>query len=323
MEPCVNIFRDGAADTESLPLSRLSDVAGQPGVFVWVELSGADDAELRSVATILDLHHLAVEDALHAHQRPKIDTYDDQAFVVAYSASLQGDRRVALTEVSVFVSPHYGVTVGRGKTFAGPELRQRLSHALKAARHPGAVFAYVLLDQIVDDYFEVLDGVQDRIEELEEALVWSHKREARLDMAFAVRRDVIYFRRAVAPLREVLNVLLRRDDAIVDDDMSPYLRDLYDHVVRVYEELDTGHDLISAALEAHLSLVSTDMNETVLKVSAWAAIIALPTVIASVYGMNFDNMPELRWHLGYPYAIALMVGSAASLYLYFKRHRWL
>jgi len=323
MDSSMHVFRHSQAGSETLPLDRLSDVAGQPGVFVWVELSGSSDDELRSVTATLDLHPLAVEDALHAHQRPKIDTYEDQAFLVAYAASLKADRRVTLEEISAFVSPRYAVTIGRGKTFESPELRRRLDHALRDTQHPGAVFAYVLLDQVVDDYFEVLDSVQDRIEELEDALVWSRDRDAKLDTAFGVRRDVIYFRRAVAPLREVLNVLLRRDDEIVDNALSPYLRDLYDHVVRVYEELDTGHDLISAALEAHLSLVSTDMNETVLKVSAWAAIIALPTVIASIYGMNFSYMPELRWHLGYPFALALMGGSALALYLYFKRHRWL
>jgi magnesium transporter len=124
-------------------------------------------------------------------------------------------------------------------------------------------------------------------------------------------------------MREVLNVLLRRDEEVLGGDLDAYMRDLYDHVVRVSEDLDTMHDLISAALEAHLSVISNNMNEVVLKVSAWAAIIALPTVIASICGMNFDHVPELHWQLGYPYALAVMAGSAVGLYAFFKRRRWL
>lgn len=323
MDSCVRTFGHDESGSEALPLDSLPDLVGRPDLFVWVELNGSNDDELRAVAATLDLHHLAVEDALHAHQRPKVDPYDDQMFVVAYGAALKGDRRVSLAEISLFVSSRFAVTVDRDATLDGAGLRERLEHALRNTDAPGAVFAYVLLDEVVDRYFDVLDGVQERIEALEDALVWSRSGDVGLDVAFALRRDVILFRRAVAPLREVLNVLLRRDDHALGEDLGPYLRDLYDHVARVNEELDTGHDLISAALEAHLSLVSTDMNETVLKVSAWAAIIALPTVIASIYGMNFQHMPELRWHVGYPLALVLMGGSAGALFLYFKRHHWL
>jgi len=323
MDPRISAFRSGQHGSEPLTLDQLAGVLGQPGRFVWLDLCDPSDDDLRRLEGALSLHPLSVEDALHAHQRPKIDVYDDQAFVVAYGATVGEKQRIELHELSIFVSPRFAVTVRRGPAIDTDELHRRLDHSLAAASHPGALFIYTALDQMVDAYFAAVDSLQDRIEALEEALVWSRSHGVGLDIAFDVRRDVIYFRRAVAPLREVLNVLMRRDDEIVGDDFSPYLRDLYDHVVRVYEELDTDHDLISAALEAHLSVISTDMNEIVLKVSAWAAIIALPTVIASIYGMNFDHMPELHWYYGYPFALALMGASAGSLYAYFKRKRWI
>ncbi len=183
------------------------------------------------------------------------------------------------------------------------ELRNRLDHAQQELIHyAGGFFGYALLDHVVDGYFVAVDELQDRVETLEERLVYGPQASTGtgLEEAFEARRDVILFRRAVAPLREVLNVLMRRDEAVLAAELDDYVRDLYDHVVRIAEDLDTAHDLISAALEAHLSVVSNSMNEVVLKVSAWAAIIALPTVIASIYGMNFVRMPELGLALWLP-----------------------
>jgi magnesium transporter len=170
----------------------------------------------------------------------------------------------------------------------------------------------------------VMGHLQDRVEEIEETLVWGDTRTPEnLAAAYRVRRDVIYFRRVVAPLREVFNALVRRDEVLFDHHLDEYFRDLYDHVIRVYEELDTDRDLLAAALEDHLSVVSNRLNRVVLKVSAWAAIIALPTFIASVYGMNFHRMPELSWGFGYGYALLLMAGTGGLLYALFKKSGWL
>jgi magnesium transporter len=232
--------------------------------------------------------------------------------------------RLECRELTVFAAPDFAITVRHtpGDDLAGLRARLDMTPA-ELDSLEGGFFAYALVDQVVDGYFLAVDDLEDRIESLEEALVYGGDGGPGLESAFAARRDVIYFRRAVSPLREVLNVLLRRDETIVRPQLDTYVRDLYDHVVRVAEDLDTFHDLISASLEAHLSVVSNRMNEVVLKVSAWAAIIALPTVIASIYGMNFVRMPELRWHLGYPYALSLMAASAIGLFAYFKHRRWL
>jgi magnesium transporter len=323
VEPTTTIYRKGKRVDESVPLDGLAELARQPDVFVWVDLPHPHEDVLNQLATEFGLHPLAVEDALHAHQRPKIERYEGFFTLVIYAAATVAGR-LELHELTVFVAPDFAITVRHTSGDDLAELRKRLEMTPdELDTLEGGFFAYVLVDDVVDDYFIAVDELEDRIEALEEALVYGPDGGPGLETAFAARRDVIYFRRAVSPLREVLNVMLRRDETIVRVDLDTYVRDLYDHVVRVSEDLDTFHDLISAALEAHLSVVSNRMNEVVLKVSAWAAIIALPTVIASIYGMNFQNMPELRWHLGYPFAVGVMAASAIGLFAYFKRRRWI
>jgi magnesium transporter len=323
VDPTTTIYRKGKRVDETVPLDGLAELSRQPDAFVWVDLPHPHEDVLNQLATEFGLHPLAVEDALHAHQRPKIERYDTFFTIVTYAAAMKDDH-LELHEITVFVSRDYVVTVRHTTGDDLAELRARLdSTQSELDALEGGFFAYALLDQVVDGYFIAVDSLEDRIESLEEELVYRSDSSTGLGSAFAARRDVIYFRRAVAPLREVLNVLLRRDETIVRPELDTYVRDLYDHVVRVSEDLDTFHDLISASLEAHLSVISNRMNEVVLKVSAWAAIIALPTVIASIYGMNFARMPELSWHLGYPYALGLMAASALGLFAYFKRRRWL
>ena len=325
MDASVTLYRDGRKVADRVPLDQAATVSREPGAFVWVDLPHPHEELLETLQTQFGLHPLAVEDAVHARQRPKIEQYDTFFALVAYAAGMV-DGRLELHEITAYVSRNFAITVRHEEADDLADLRTRLDHATEPLTHyAGGFFGYALLDHVVDGYFVALDELQDRVESLEERLVYGAdaSKGTGLEQAFDARRDVILFRRAVAPLREVLNVLMRRDDEVLAVELDDYVRDLYDHVVRVSEDLDTAHDLISAALEAHLSVVSNAMNEVVLKVSAWAAIIALPTVIASIYGMNFVRMPELRWHYGYPYALALMATSGILLYAFFKRRRWL
>jgi magnesium transporter len=325
MEATVTLYRNGRRVAEPLPLDQAGTVAREPDAFVWIDLPHPHEDALKTLQEAFGLHPLAVEDAVHAHQRPKIEQYEGFFALVAYAAALS-DGRLELREITAYISRDFAITVRHQESDDLADLRVRLDHASEQlTSYAGGFFGYALLDHVVDGYFVAVDELQDRVETLEEGLVYGPQASTGtgLEEAFAARRDVILFRRAVAPLREVLNVLLRRDEAVLAAELDTYVRDLYDHVVRVSEDLDTAHDLISAALEAHLSLVSNSMNEVVLKVSAWAAIIALPTVIASIYGMNFERMPEVHWHLGYPYALALMAGSGLALFTLFKRHHWL
>jgi magnesium transporter len=325
MTVTATMYRNGVAVDEPVAVDALAPAVGTDGAFVWVDAVAATTAELAVVGDQLALHPLAVEDALHARQRPKIEQYDHFLFLTVYGMQERSPQVEpgGGCEINLFVTPAFAVTVRHEPAYDFDELRRRLDRAPEQLAVGGAFFTYALLDEIIDGYLSALDRLHLRIEELEDSLVYHAAQVEGLQAAFTVRRAVIYSRRAVSPLREVLSVLARRDQSVLQHDLDAYYRDLYDHVVRINEELETALDLIAAALEAHLSVVSNRMNETVLKVSAWAAIFALPTVIASIYGMNFEQMPELRWDLGYPYALALMLSSAVGLYALFRHKRWL
>jgi len=318
------VFHQGVCSQEPVPLEQISELLKDPSNLVWVDAVTPTAEEIAALEEEFGLHPLAVEDALNAHQRPKVDRYDGFVFVVAYGASVE-DEGVQQHELGLFVAPNYVLTIRHEPPLDIANLRARLLRATAELRDSGGPFlAYAVLDEVVDGYFTVMAHLQDRVEEIEETLVWGDTRSPEnLSVAYRVRRDVIYFRRVVAPLREVFNALVRRDEVLFDHHLDEYFRDLYDHVIRVYEELDTDRDLLAAALEDHLSVVSNRLNGVVLKVSAWAAIIALPTFIASVYGMNFHHMPELHWGFGYGYALLLMFGTGGLLFALFKKSGWL
>jgi magnesium transporter len=323
----VEVFRNGRPAEDDLPLQRVSDVLGEADTLVWLDMSSPTPDEVEGLGEEFGLHPLALEDAVHEHQRPKIDRYPEFAFVTAYAAEWSPDERILLHEVGMFVAPRYVITVCQDDGIDLSDVRARLERAPADLARRGAFVGYTVLDHIVDGYFAVTDRLQERLEDIEEHLVWGARdggsRSDELGEAYTLRRDLIYFRRVVAPLREVMNVLVRRDEPAFDEPILEYFRDLYDHVVHVFEEIEMDREIVAAALEDHLAVVSNRLNVVVLKVSAWAAIIALPTVIASIYGMNFRRMPELGWQFGYPYAIALMAAAAGILYLTFKRKGWL
>jgi len=307
-----------------LPLERVGELAAHPETLVWLDVTEPTREELTALKTTLDLPPMAVEDAMEGRQRPKVDHYDGCVVVVAYAATLTGDAGAAIAfhELELLVSHRWVVTVWQS---AHGAIRHYHDAIIDAERPPALTttgLAYAVLDEVVDSYFDVLDHLQDRIEEVDET-VWSRPDDADLSDAFALRRDLARFRRIVGPMREVLTLAARREGGVLDDSIDEQLHDLYDHVITVHEEIEMSRELLATALEGHMSVVSNRLNEVVLKVSAWAAIIAVPTVIASIYGMNFRDMPELHWGFGYPFALALMIACAVGLYLTFKRQRWL
>jgi magnesium transporter len=318
------LFQHGALCKDHIQFEQISELLKEPGNLVWVDAVAPGGDEMRALAEEFSLHPLAVDDAVSPHQRPSVERYESSVFAVVYGASV-ADARVVLHEVGIFVAPNFLITVRHEPAYNIDPFRGRLLRDVEELRtHGGAFAVYALLDEIVDGYFGVVAHLQDQIEEMEETLVWGEHRDREdLSGAYMVRRDVIYFRRVVAPMREVLNAIVRRDEGLFDHQLDEYFRDLYDHVIRVYEELDTDRDLLAAALEDHLSVVSNRLNSVVLKVSAWAAIIALPTFIASLYGMNFHHIPELSWGFGYGYALLLMAATGGLLYAFFKKSGWL
>ena len=302
----------------------ISEVLKDPDRCVWVGLYEPDEPLLREVQQEFGLHDLAVEDALRAHQRPKVEQYGDSLFVVLRTALMTGDPpRIEVGETHLFVGSRFVVSVRHGASLSYAEVRARCEaspHLL--ARGPGFVL-YAIMDFIVDQYFPVVDALEEALAELEEEIFGTAFSRKTTERIYRLKRDLLTLKRAVSPVVDVCNRLMRFDLPLIPADTQPYIRDVYDHAVRVNEVLDTLRELLGSALEANLSLVSVEQNESMKKLAGWAAIIAVPTMIAGIYGMNFRFMPELASPFGYPLALAIMAACCGYLYSRFRRSGWL
>jgi magnesium transporter len=309
-----------------LPLARVSDALAEadPGRFVWIGLFEPTEGVLRQVQEEFELHDLAIEDALRAHQRPKLEQYGDSLFVVLRTAHLDAEgRRLEFGETHIFVGPRYLISVRHGSLKSHVGLRSRCEAVPQLlAKGPGFVL-YALMDFIVDQYQPLVEAFGERLEELEEEIFGEHVGRETTGRIYELKRDLLSLKRTVSPLVDVCARLMRYDVGLIPDDTRPYFRDVYDHVVRVNEMIDNLRELLGTALEANLSLISSSQQEDTRRLAAWAAIIAVPTMIAGVYGMNFDHMPELRWSYGYPLVLGVTAALCGSLYAGFKRSGWL
>jgi magnesium transporter len=321
------IYRDGIRDAGASDLEDLFAACRSGDAMAWLGLYQPTQDELERVAQGFGLHELAVEDAVKAHQRPKIERYAETLFVVLRPARyIDETETVVFGEVEVFCGPHFVVTVRHGEA---PGLG-RVRHALEArpallARGPVAV-VYAIADHVVDCYLPVVDGLENDIDEIEDEVFGGSATVSR--RTYELTREVIEFQRATKPLAGILGRLIELPG--VDDEERRYLRDVQDHALRIEERVDGFRALLQNILSVHLTLetkalteVSVAQNEQVQKISAWAAILFAPTLIGTIYGMNFDTMPELHWRLGYPMAVVLMVVVGFVLYLVFKRRRWI
>jgi magnesium transporter len=334
----------GGRRVAEVPLDDIDRVLrDSDGGFIWIGLYEPDQELLRKVQSEFGLHDLAIEDAHRAHQRPKLEQYEKSLFIVLRTAQLiqkDGQLDVEFGETHVFVGGSYVVTVRHGSQRSYADLRARLeaSPAL-LAQGPGFVL-YALMDFLVDQYFPIVAGLEEEVSALEEALLGdSSDRFSRktLTRIYQLKRDLLRVKRAVAPLIEVANRLMRFDFDFVPNDTRPYFRDVLDHVIRINEMVDNLRELLTTAFEVNLSLISVEENQEMKRLAewsveqnkdtrrlaAWAAIIAVPTMIAGVYGMNFQIMPELQWPFGYYFALILMFGTCVVLFLAFKRSKWL
>jgi len=290
---------------------------------VWLGLYEPTQDELDSVRREFGLHELAVEDALNAHQRPKLEVYDDTLFVVLKPARYIDPEEVVQTgEILVFVSSSFVVAVRHGEASALREARKRLEHRrdLLAAGTGGVLYAIV--DKIVDDYEPVVEGVANDIQEIEQQ-VFSATRENPAERIYKMEREVLEFSRAVTPLTPAVDRLARGHFDLIDEDLHEYFRDVHDHLLRVGQRIDAFRDLLSSALQANLTQVSVRQNEDMRKITAWVAILAVPTMVAGIYGMNFKHMPELEWTFGYPLVLAVTLVICLLLYRRFRRAGWL
>lgn len=307
-----------------VPIPAVRDAVSQPDGFVWVGLFEPSESLLREVQAALGLHDLAIEDAHRAHQRPKVERYEDALFVVLRTAQLsRTEEAVEFGETHIFVGERYVVTVRHGSLRSHVGLRARCEAMPQQLRKGPGFVLYALMDFVVDQYFPIVETFEDRVAQIEAQVFGQQARRETLSRIYNVKRDLLALKRAVSPLVEVCTRLMRYDIDVIPEETRPYFRDVYDHVVRINEMIDAQRELLTTALDANLSLLSVSQNEDTRRLAAWAAIFAVPTMIAGVYGMNFQNMPELQWRYGYLLVVAGMVVVCNLLYRAFKRSGWL
>ncbi|MFD8549211.1 magnesium/cobalt transporter CorA [Streptomyces sp. NPDC059649] len=322
------IYREGRRTDCAADFSGALKAARAEGrTFLWLGMYEPTPEEFDRVTSEFALHPLAVEDALKAHQRPKLEVFDDSLFVVLKPITYD-DRAETVTasELMVFVGDSFVVTVRHGEASPLAAVRRRLEEHPEILRHgPGAVL-YAVSDAVVDHYIEVAAELALDMEELEaEVFAPVRGRDTRNTAAqiYAFKREVMEFRRATGPLAEPMTRLQNPGVPFVHDHARPFFRDVDDHLTRANESVEGLDRLLSDILSAHLAQMGVRQNDDMRKISAWAALAAIPTLIAGVYGMNFANMPELRWQWGYPGVLAVMVLIEVSLYRLFKRRGWL
>jgi magnesium transporter len=295
--------------------------AGKDG-FVWIGLHEPDEPLLQTVQARFGLHDLAIEDAHLAHQRPKLEVYGDSLFIVLRTAQLL-DRKIQYGETHIFAGKGYIVTVRHGSSAPYKEVRTRCESVPKMLSMGESFVLYSIMDFVVDKYFPVIHELESEIDAIEDAVFSHGSSRAEIERIYELRHELLLFRRIVQPLQEVCARIMRFDVPLADNNMSPYFRDVQDHVIRVVESIDNLRDLLSAALEANLLLSSAQQNEVTKKLAGWAAILAVPTAIAGIYGMNFKWMPELEQPWGYPAIMTFMGGLCGYLYFRLRRSGWI
>ncbi|WP_456600569.1 magnesium/cobalt transporter CorA [Blastococcus sp. SYSU DS0616] len=322
------VYVDGRRQEAVAPDAALR-MAEERGGFVWLGLYAPSEEELGAIAERYDLHPLAVEDAVYAHQRPKLEPYDDALFMVLKTATYVEHEELTATsevvdtgEVMVFLGPRYVITVRHGEHGGLAHLRQRLEEQQELLCLGPSAVLYAVADLVVDTFVEVSAAVEEDVEELE-ASVFSPERTDDIGRLYQLKRELVSLRRAVSPLEVPLQKLAERPVDVVPAAMRSYFRDVLDHALRVRDQVGGLDELLTSILQASLARTTMADNEDMRKISAYAGIIAVPTAIAGIYGMNFDYMPELRWPWAYPAVLLLIATVITLLYRGFKRNGWL
>jgi magnesium transporter len=291
--------------------------------FVWIGLHEPTEEEFEVVRVEFGLHELAIEDAVKAHQRPKLERYGDSLLLVLKTARyVDKDEVVQTGEILLFLGEGFVVAVRHGEASGLKEVRKSLELRPDfLANGPSAVL-YGIVDRVVDDYLPVVAGLEDDIEEVE-AAVFSSIRANPVERIYYLKREVLEFRRATAPLLMPLNQLAAQPIAVIRPEVREYFRDVYDHLLRVNEQVEAFRDLLTSILEANLTQMNIRQNEDMRRISAWVAIAVVPTMIAGIYGMNFEHMPELRSPFGYPMVLLGMLVICTGMYVFFRKRDWL
>lgn len=319
------LYRNGVLEAEGFDPSLASDYLAEPGTVVWLDICRPTPADFAMVADELGLHPLATEDATGRAQRPKLEPYAGHQFLVAYGASYDpSTRELTASEVDVFFDDRWVVTVRKEPVFAIEPVLAAWDNGAALARHGTAFLLYGLLDVLVEGHFAVVQQLDDEIDALEEALFSGDGGGlATQRRTFELRKALVSFRRITMPMREVVNGLMRRDVCDIDAELMPYYQDLYDHLLRASDWTDSLRDLVSTVLETHLTIQGNRLNEVMKRLTSYAAIVAVPTAVAGIYGMNTRIYPAAGSATGWWVAIGLMVGISGFLWFYFRRKDWL
>jgi magnesium transporter len=302
--------------------AAISDYLSRPGCFVWVALKDPTQEELARMQAEFKLHELAVEDARHGHQRPKIEEYGDSLFVVMHTVEVAGDELRA-GEIDVFVGRNYVLTVRQQTERGFVEVRARAEREPDLLRNGAGYVLYALMDAVVDRYFPVLDAVEMELERVEEQLFSGRTPRQNIEALYYVKQKLTTLKHATGPLLESSGKLFGGRVPQPCAGLGEYFRDIFDHLVRINQSIDAARETVNTAIQVALAMVSVSDNEVTKRLAAYAALVAVPTMIAGVYGMNFATMPELQWTWGYPFSIAVMAVIDVFLFYKFRKAGWL
>jgi magnesium transporter len=324
------VFVDGMPSNEQVDPANAAVVLAREDAFLWLDSVDPTDEDLAQLQAAFGLHPLTIEDVKHRHQRPKVELYQDYAFVVLRPIELTADDLVE-QELHAFVGSRFIVTLRPSPVCSIDEVVARWGRQPELLREGGGFAVYVLIDEVVDDYLSAVEQFEDDVDDLEDQVFSSDDGSGDLEggegpdvqqNVFRLKRQVVRLRRFAMPVRQGLDLLQERPE-IATPPLGPYFRDVMDHVIRVVELADNIRDLLTSLLEVRVAQAANRLNEIMKRVTSWGAVILVPTLVAGIYGMNFRSMPELRWQFGYPMAIIFMAAAGAGVWWFFKRKDWL
>ncbi len=318
---CIGYRKDGSRIGE-ITLDAISDVLSQPDTFVWVGLHEPDEALLLKLQHEFGLHDLAIEDAHTAHQRTKIETYGDSLFVVVQTAQLV-DGHLAQGETHIFLGARYLVSIRHGASLSYAPARRNCEQTPELLALGPSYGLYGILDFIVDNLLPIVRDFREELQQLEKDIFAETFKRSTVRRLYDMQRDLMTLRLAVAPLQDIISQLVRLHPGLIPDKLRVYFRDVYDHVFRVNESINAMREMLTAAINVNLSLVTFGQNEVMKKLAGWAAMLAAPTLLTSWYGMNFTHMPELSQPWAYPVIILAMLAIVGSIFIGLKRAKWL
>ena len=301
---------------------EISGLCSDQRNIIWVDVADPTSEDFDELAKEFGFHPLSIEDCRNEHQRPKVEEFQGYYFIVLYEAEMLMDRHLELRELNIFLGKNYLVTV-HSQPLRAIEIAERLWREWTDLAERGTgLLAYLLIDVIVDDYMPLLDSLSDRMDELEDQIFVDFQPEA-LEEIFRIKKELLFLRRSVTPLRDVFNTLLRREQPIFSRETHIYFQDVFDHLIRVADTIDTLRDMLSSTMDAFLSVSGNRMNIIMKRLTSISTILMSVTLVAGIYGMNFEFMPELKWKYGYVGAMLSMVVIGLAIYYYFRKIKWL